>query len=156
MAALIGVGWKLSFFCQIFGISSQIFGFEWKFSFFSLSKKPLKSGTKKVEDKFCRQEMFVRTRPAARLQSGRAARPGVRWARCLLRGHFFDCTRDIHSKYWASRWLLENKTQAMKDCEQFQWNSETLTCTYFSVSIIYLPPSQDMHSNPSTLHKSNQ
>jgi len=36
----------------------------------------------------------------------------------------------------ASKWEgCQGKCKAMKDCEQFQWNSETLTCTYFSTSV---------------------
>ena len=46
--------------------------------FFSLLKKTFNSGTITTEDKFCRQESTVRTRPAARLQGGRAARTSVR------------------------------------------------------------------------------
>ena len=42
------------------------------------------------------------------------------------------------------KWLLETKTQVFKDCEEFQWNSETNACSYYSVSWT-LPPPQDTH-----------
>ena len=45
----------------------------------------------------------------------------------LSRGH-------IDQISGSSRWLLGTKIQVLDDCDEFEWNSETNACSYYSVS----------------------